>query len=97
MRSIKFSSNYPKLHNQMEAKLVNIEIVSFYELHNDLIEYDTKNTRGEYYKLPKSNLIHLTFIGNKFIPFCTIRKHTTEKYAYYKSHLGETFNVEIIS
>lgn len=91
MKTIKFSSNYPKLHNQKEATLLNCEIVSFFQLHEDLIEYDTKNSNGEYYPLPKTDLIHLTFLGDKLIPFCTIRRYTIEKYSYYKNLVGKRF------
>lgn len=95
MNQIKFSHNYPKLHNQNKATLLDVRIISYYHLHSDLIEYDTKNSKGEYYPLPKTNLIHLTFIGNKLIPFCTLRRHTTQKFSYYKNKIGEEFIINL--
>ena len=90
---IKFLSNYPKLHNQEEAKLLSVRIVSFFDLDNDLIEYDTQKSDGSYYTLPKTTLLHLTFLGDKLIPFCTLRRYTIEKYRYYKSLIGKTFKI----
>ena len=109
MNQIKFSHNYPKLHNQNKATLLDVRIISYYHLHSDLIDYDTRyhfNERKDhhgtiqdydegYYQLPKTNLIHLTFIGNKLIPFCTLRRHTTQKFSYYKNKIGEEFSIVI--
>jgi hypothetical protein len=79
-------------------------------INKDLIEYDTKyifNERydhhGEvqdydeaYYELPKEGkLIQLIFIGNKQIPFCTLRRYTKEKYEYYQHNIGEIFDVVV--
>lgn len=47
------------------------------------------------YELPKGNLIHLTFLGDKMIPFCTIRRWTPEKLEYYKKNIGNIFMVVI--
>ena len=100
MNKIKFSHKYPKLHEQIQAELLRVTIVSYHHLHKDLIEYDThwveKGDEG-WYPLPKTNLLHLTFVGDKGIPFCTIRKHTTQKFGYYKHKIGEKFEIEISS
>ena len=107
MNKIKFSHKYPKLHGQKQAELLRVVIVSYYHLHKDLIEYDTKyifNERKDhhgttqdyeegYYPLPKTNLLHLTFVGDKGIPFCTIRRHTVQKFSYYKRLVGEKFEI----
>lgn len=51
MIAIKFSSNYPKLHLQTSAKLVAVEDIRIDKnTPKELIEYDTKNSNGEYYK-----------------------------------------------
>jgi len=91
--SIKFSKEYPKLHNQITAILVHVKVIVL-RLEEDLIEYDTKAIDGSYYKLPEPPYIHLTFLGNKEIPFCTIRKYTIEKYEFYKSMENRWFNIE---
>ncbi len=97
IKSIKFSSNYPKLHNQTEGRLVSVKIIDYSDLTKEIIEYDTKNIKGEYYPLPKTTLIHLTFIGNKLIPFCTIRRYTVQKYNYYRQSLHEYFSLDVTS
>ncbi len=103
MNKIKFSHDYPKLHGQKEAELLRVVIVSYYHLHKDLIEYDTKYILPDYspdlqggvchYQLPKTNLLHLTFVGDKGIPFCTIRRHTVQKFSYYKRLVGKKFDI----
>ena len=65
-------------------------------LNDFLIEYDTKNSKGEYYKLPKGTLLQLIFIGDNDIPFCTLRKYTPKKYDYYIGSIGNIFAIETI-
>ena len=95
MVKIKFSSNYPKLWGQKEAILLFVKIINQEQLTEDLIEYDTKNSKGEYYKLPKTDLIQLVFLGNKGIPFCTLRRYTPMKLKYYKDCVDKVFDVVI--
>jgi len=95
MKAIKFSSNYPKLWNQKEAKLLAIQLLGKKNLNKDLIEYDTKNTKGDYYKLPEAILMQLIFIGDKSIPFCTIRRWTKDKFEWYHQSIGEYFKIII--
>lgn len=90
---IKFSSNYPKLWNQETAKLLWVDILDGRILHEDMIKYDTKNTKGEYYKLPKTALIQLIFQGSKGIPFSTLREYSLEKWEYYCTLIENTFDV----
>ena len=100
MNQIKFSHIYPKLWGQKKAKLLDVRIVSFFSLHSDLLNYDTRWNDGNEvgkYPLPHDNLIHLTFLGENLIPFCTIRRHTNQKYSYYKSKIGEEFEVVLTS
>ena len=92
---IKFSHDYPKLHGQKKAILLDIKCTDREKLHPDLIEYDTKNCNGDYYELPKGKVIILYFTGEKDIPFCTIRRYTASKYDYYYMIRGETFDIVI--
>ena len=94
MVSIKFSKVYPKLHSQKQAMLLNVKCLHYNVLSDDLIEYDTKAEDGSYYTLEKTELIHLTFLGDKFIPFCTIRRWTAEKEKYYRNQLHNVFEIE---
>jgi len=44
-----------------------------------------------WYKLPKGKLIQLIFLGDKGIPFCTLRNWTKEKEERARKSIGETF------
>ena len=89
---IKFSKNYPKLWG--------VEDINIDENTNkDLLEYDTKANDGSYYELKKGKYIQLIFLGNKNIPFCTIRSAYGQygnKKEYYQAKVGETFNIVIV-
>ena len=97
---IKFSKNYPKLWGQTTAKLIAVEDINIDENTNkDLLEYDTKANDGSYYELKKGKYIQLIFLGNKNIPFCTIRSaygKMGNKKEYYQAKVGETFNIVIV-
>ncbi len=96
MANIKFSHRYPKLWGQKRAELLDVRIVSYYNLKENMIEYDTNyddNGSLEHYELPKTNLILLTFRGEDLIPFTTLRRHTVEKFKYYKDLEGEWFDI----
>jgi hypothetical protein len=58
-----------------------------------------KVERFDYYQLPKSgNLIQLVFLGNKGIPFCTLRPEYSKmgnKLEYYKSKIGQEFEIVV--
>ena len=99
MRQIKFSHDYPKLWGQKTATLVYVDVLDLenelsMEDINQLLEYDTKDCNGNYYELPIGDLIQLVFVGNKKIPFCTLRRYTKEKWEYYKGCIGEYFEVK---
>lgn len=95
MEKIKFSKEYPKLHGQVTAKLIGIEFIkpSDFPLNQDLLDYDTKAIDGSYYPLPKNQYLQLIFLGNKKIPFCTIRRFTIEKGIYYRKLIGKEFEL----
>jgi hypothetical protein len=96
MNKIKFEKAYPKLHNQTMAELIYVKhFPSNLEMHIDFIEYDTVNVHGEHYKLPTGEFLYLVFLGNKMIPFSTIREFTSEKEDFYKAHIGKRFNIRI--
>jgi len=94
-RVIKFSSDYSKLWNQNEGKLIHINLLDNSQRNPDLIEYDTKKTDGTYYPLPSTTLIQLVFLGDKNIPFCTLRRFTRQKYDYYQKSKGLWFKLEV--
>lgn len=99
MNVIKFSHNYKKLWSQQSAELIAVRdiIINDYT-SNDLLEYDTKTTSGEYYKLHPGKHVQLFFLGEKRIPFCTIRSAYSkfgDKRKYYANKIGETFKIVI--
>lgn len=103
MPKIKFSHNYQKLHGQTSAVLLAVQELSFpTDRNDDLIEYDTTylSPNGiDSYPLPDGTYLQLIFIGNKHIPFCTIRSkyggsHKNKK-DYYESLVWETFQIVI--
>jgi hypothetical protein len=96
MKTIKFSHDYPKLHGQTEAKLLNVSIVlnSQLQISPDLVKYDTLKSDGKYYKLDKCDYYMLLFLGNKNIPFTTFRKLVLQNDFYCKA-VGETFRIEV--
>jgi hypothetical protein len=92
------------------VRIINAQAVA---INKDLLEYDTKYSvykksedlihyisfqQFEYYKLPEEgHLIQLIFVGDKDIPFCTLREYTDKKYDYYKNSIGDIFKIVIIS
>jgi len=91
---IKFNKEYKKLHGQTEAILLNVRTIHFNDLPEKFIEYDTKAIDGSYYELPNTILLHLTFLGNDLIPFCTLRAYTQEKEQFYKNNIYNIFKIE---
>ncbi len=102
MPKIKFSHDYPKLWGQKSVKLIYVGLLDGRTLPEELIEYDTKYSEPvilqpsgakskifKYYPLPKTQLIQLVFLGDKGIPFCTLRRYEPKKYEYYSS-LGKS-------
>jgi len=108
MTQIKFSHEYPKLWKQNTAELLLVRLLNAASVHTDLKEYDTKyvtNVRTDhhgnvqdvdedYYLLPTTGkLIQLVFIGDKHIPFCTLRRYTPDKFTYYNGMIGRQFSI----
>lgn len=88
MQELRFSCNYKKLHNQKGANLIFVHCLQGKELSKDYIEYDTDNK----YKIEsKQNYLYLLFIGDKMIPFSTIRKLNQENEDKYINKLENRF------
>ena len=99
--TIRFTSDYPKLHGQTSAELLAVKPIRIdKDTPKELIEYDTRKSDGTYYNLPTGNYIQLIFLGNLGIPFCTIRskrnRYAEDKEAYYLQFVGENFTIKII-
>lgn len=89
---IKFSHSYPKLHDQKSALLVAVELRGRSDFSEKFIEYDTA-FNGGHYPLPPAQYMVLVFLGNELIPFTTVRRWTEEKFRYYHSAIGQTFEI----
>lgn len=101
---IRFSHNYPKLHNQKSAYLLAVEPITIDDsTPEELLAYDTTTEDGNRFPLKHGQYIQLIFIGSDYrIPFCTIRARDhwfngqkSDKFAYYRSKIGQIFNIDI--
>lgn len=96
---IKFSHDYPKLHGQKKATLLAVLKGESIKLDSDFIKYDTSFIREDgtqaCYDLPAGLVLVLFFIGDKLIPFTTVRRWTEEKEKYYRANIGKNFEINI--
>lgn len=106
MNKIKFSHEYCKmpecckLRLNPKAKLIQLFTTDSDNLSKSFIYYDTEKTRGENYLLPKGKLIVLLLLTydktiEDFVLWTTIRRWTPKKEKYYRSKIGEEFEIEI--
>jgi hypothetical protein len=97
MPKINFSAHYPKLYGQQNGRLLRVDCLPLAELPWDFLEYDTRQTTGEHYKFPFKNamVLILTFQGNRMIPFTTVRRSYAKKFLWYKSQIGQLFDIVV--
>jgi hypothetical protein len=102
--TIKFSARYEKMPSSFDGtttQLTAVELVNLEDLDPEFIEKDTAIVGGGHYKLPKrGKYMVLQLLTTKSGTRCihvwqTIRRWTAEKEDYYRSHVGETMNIEI--
>lgn len=101
---IAFSHHYPKLHNQVRARLLKVAVVDVEKLDPAFVHYDTVYIERDglfpqiekHYPLPASGkVIVLFFVGNLLIPFSTVRRWTPEKERWYTGMTNMVFEVKI--
>ena len=99
MKAIKFSHDYFKLPVVWEGTCAVLLGVSYYQMSTlklrlpQLIEYDTR-FRGEEGSYPldfEDGIVLVFFHLNTSTLFTTIRRHTPDKFRYYKDSVSETF------
>ena len=100
MKEIKFKHQFLKLVGQENAYLVSVRHLSIPKDSNkDLLDYDTVYTIGGKIKrvsLKDGDYIQLIFVGNKHIPFCTLRKNDEpHKFESYASSIGDKFKIVV--
>lgn len=98
MNTITFAKQFLKLHGQTSAELVAVKLLDTALMQLDdfeeMYEYDCKADDGSYYPLNKDRTyIQLIFIGNKNIPFATLRNR--DKYMDYIDMIGHAFKIEV--
>ena len=98
MNTIKFAKQFLKLHGQTSAELVAVRLVDTALMSpadfDELYDYDCKADDGSYYPLNKNKTYtQLIFIGNKNIPFATLRNK--DKYMDYIKQIGWVFSVKV--
>lgn len=108
MKQIKFSHNYDKLHGQKFARLLFVSPVGCAEsFHKDFVEYDTvfHHTPPSWHHLIEEGrfelptgvpMLLLVFLGDKGIPFTTVRRYSPEKHGEWKLELGNECEVVIL-
>jgi hypothetical protein len=92
---ISFSHNYPKLHGQIFASLVAVELRDRKDMTDKFIKYDTQYGTDEFYTLPSGKSLVLLFWGSESIPFTTVRLWTPKKAIYYQENIGKLFLINI--
>lgn len=100
MNKIKFSHKYKKLAGQTKATLMFVAVFDYEkDRYPSLTEYDTAILEGGYYPLSKGRYVILFFLGDKGIPFTTIRskigRFGLDKEEYYSKHLNEEFEIVV--
>jgi hypothetical protein len=104
MMEIKFSHSYPKLHGQIRATLLSIIMSDRKNLNPELVHYDTLYLEPDgvfpcvekHYPLPDGPLMILVFVGNKLIPFTTVRRWTAKIEEFYRQNINQVFDVKIM-
>lgn len=87
---LKFNRNYTKLHNQKSGLLVGIFVAYKKDLTQEFVDYDTDGC----YKLDENKAyMLLVFLGNKNIPFTTLRRYNEENMRKY--HSGKVYRIVI--
>lgn len=98
MATIKFSHRYVKLVESGAidgyATLLEVLRVRLEDLSKPFLDYDTDN--GTYPLPKKGDYLLLIFAAGRGI-FPTIRRQTPQKEAYYRSKVGDRFDVLISS
>lgn len=99
---IRFSHDYVKLHDQHHARLLATFTINIGKerLESDpLLLYDTLTVEGKRFRLGTGQHVLLLFLGDKGIPFTTIRprrnRQGMDKLTYYHDLIGEDFEITI--
>jgi hypothetical protein len=98
---VKFTAPFVKIRRQTKAKLIFISVIDADSLHPDFVEYDSLFYNHKFQPRHMSldflsgKILLLVFLGNKMIPFATVRPYTESREKFYRSILGKTVDVRI--
>jgi len=93
---IGFSFDYLKLHGQRSATLVRVDRVRRDQLDDSFIDYDTRHADG-HFTLEGDEFYLLYFIGEKLIPFTTLRLVTDQNRERFEGNVGHVFELFIVN
>lgn len=97
MNQIKFSHKYKKLKNLdgsivNKLKLLDVWPITLESISKQFINFDTDD--GLYQLPEKGNYMVIVFLKPSGLDLCiTIRSFRQEKFKYYKSKIGEEFDI----
>lgn len=92
IKEINFDHNYKKLHNQTKAVLIQTAILKGVNIPKEFIKYDTDN---KYELKENEDYLYLVFVGDKMIPFTTVRKLNIENVKKYVGYEGDYFYIVV--
>lgn len=100
LKKISFDNNYPKLHNQTAAELLlvinDVSGAMLNTVCERVTKYDTLRGDGKYYHIENDQVFMiLVFLGDKGIPFTSIRKMNQENIDKYCDSVGEVFLIDV--
>ena len=96
MNAIKFSHRYGKMPGgPSPALLIEVLNVKLEELSQLFLNYDTTIYTGGQYKLPKKGDYMILMLLSGGDLWTTIRRRTPEKEKYYRSQIGQQFEIVI--
>lgn len=92
MERIGFTHNYSKLHEQTYAQVLMVRLVYKDSLNSEFIQYDTDGL----FQLEDDDIfIELILLGNKGIPFTTLRSYTQKNADKYLRSKGTFFEIYV--
>lgn len=97
---IQFSHMYEKMPPDYRvSRLLDIEIVQLEHLSGKFMDDDTRIVGGGYYPPPRKGTYMILWLESSImnIRWQTLRRWTPAKEAYYRAHVGELCDIEIVS
>lgn len=95
IKTIKFSHQYKKMPVILEPTfLKSVRVKHYNELTEEFILKDTETVDGQFYQLPKTQLLILD-LWTEGEYWHTVRRWTPEKEKYYRSLVGQEVKIVV--